>query len=169
VLGDGYHWHVRRCDAGEVEEVTQFDAVQGALVAGDGVDDELDAFELPAVEEREDRVAQPSLVGLGSHRSGSGDLEAEAVIEVGVDGSLQDVAEVVERSSPGRIGVLGRSSLRAQPGQQRLPTLQRPRAGGGDDHEPGQQSLMRDLLAEPVQRRPGAVRPLTEVLLECGA
>lgn len=169
VLSNGDHRNLRRRDAGEAEEIAEGDAVHGTLVVGHGVDVELDAFELPAVEQREDRVTQPSLVGLGGHGSGRGDLEVEAVAKVGIDGSLKDVIEVLERSSPGGVGVLGRSSLRVQPCQQRLPAFQRPRAAWCDDHEPGQQSLVRDLLAEPVQRRARARRPLTQVFLECGA
>lgn len=59
-------------------------------------------------------LAPNSVVGRTSH---GGDLEAEAVAEVGIDGSIQDVVEALERSSPGGSGVLGRPSLRVQPCQ----------------------------------------------------
>ena len=165
MLGDGDRRDVWRCDAGEVEEVTQLEMLQGALIVGDGVDVELDPFELPSVKECEDGVAQPSLVGLGGHRSGSGGLEAEAISEVGVERCFEHVTEVIERGSPGGVGVLGRPGLAAQPRQQRLPTPQCLRAGGGDDHESREQPLVGRLLAQSVERDTGVVRALPEV---CG-
>jgi len=65
VLGDGDHRAAWRRAAGDVEEVAQLEVLQGALVAGDGVDVELDPLELASVKECDDGLAQPSLVGLG--------------------------------------------------------------------------------------------------------
>jgi hypothetical protein len=137
VLGDGDHGNTWRCDSCEGEEVTELDVVQGPWVVWDGVDVELDAFELPTVEERDDRVAQSSFVGLGGHRSEAATSKrnpSSRSVSMAASRMPRSVRAKLARWHP-RPWSLG---LCAESCQQRLPALQRPRAGWDDDHEPGQ-------------------------------
>jgi hypothetical protein len=96
VLADRDDRHGGRVDTGEAEQVAKPQVLQATVVARQRVDIQLQPLELPSIQQGSDREAQPSLIGFGGQVSRRGDLEGEAILQVGVDRLLHDVIEHLE-------------------------------------------------------------------------
>lgn len=166
VLPDIHDGNLGRIDRGDAEEVAQLEVIDRPRIFRDEVDVQLDSLKLATVHQRQDGIAKTALFGFGLQPSRLGRFECKIVVKVKIDCLLEESAEGIGRPPPRCVGILRGAGVWTKARKQHLPALQCPGSVRRSPNEPGQQTLVRDLLAETIQGRTGFARGLSQTRLD---